>query len=218
MTYKIAATIGILTIALGLAALSRPATAACIFAFENELTESQAEIILSAKARIRSRFGPLESQPVVYFFDAPDSYWPLALNSYGSTSYLGYKTCVAIGPNGQNVDVVAHELMHAETASHTGFWARSKKLPIWFDEGLAMQVDFRERYNLRKGADFSFVTHLKSSRAFFVSDRELLTEHYAAAKAAVKLTLSGESESDVYSQLKQLREGRTFDSIWRVTD
>lgn len=214
MPYKLAAAIGTLTIALGIAALLRPATAACIFANDNDLTETQAEVIKKAQARIRSRFGPLESSPTTYFFDTTDSFWRLKLNSYGSTSFLGYKTCVAIGPNGQNVDVVAHELMHAEIASHTGFWARNRKLPVWFDEGLAMQVDFRERYNLGKEADFSFATRLDSSKAFFVSDRELLTKHYAAAKAAVQTILLDVNEKDIYSQLKQLRAGATFDSIF----
>ena len=218
MPYKISTLIGIFTIALLLAALSRPASAACIFASNGDFTDPQQFIIQQAKSRITGKFGPLESHPVIYFFDSSTSFWSFARNSYGSTSFLGYKTCVAIGPNGQNVDVVAHELMHAEIARHTGFWARNKALPVWFDEGLAMQVDYRDRYNLEAGTDVSFVTQLKSSKAFFVSDGELLTRHYAAAKRAVELLLLDNDEKAVYSGLELLREGRTFDSIWQIAD
>ena len=213
MSYKLVIIVGSIVFALGLAVLSRPATAVCVFANDKNITEHQTQIIHAAQSRISSRFGPLKSQAVVYFFDAPDSYWPLTLNTYGSTSFLGYKTCVSIGPNGQNVDVVAHELMHAEIASRTGFLKRMRTIPIWFDEGLAMQVDFREKYTVTKNSDISLVTKLETGREFFTADREQLTAHYSAAKAVVEELLVDVNDADVFTQLEQLGNGGAFDSI-----
>ena len=218
MRYKSIAIVGVLLVALVLFALSNPATAACVITDGDRITEPHLALVEKARARISNKFGPLESRPILYFFDDANSHWPVRLNEYASTAFLGYKTCIAVGPRGQSVDVVAHELMHAEIASRVGFLSRFRKVPVWFDEGLAMQVDFRKRYDLQEGDDYSFVTQLNTSRAFFVSDTERLTNHYAAAKAAVKIWLSGVNENDVYSQLEKLNEGAAFESIWKTAE
>lgn len=56
----------------------------------------------------------------------------------------GILKVVLIGPKGRdNLDVIAHEMAHCELHSRRGFWA-SRRVPTWFDEVLALQVDQRE--------------------------------------------------------------------------
>ena len=105
-------------------------------------------LLSDAKGRIREVFGEPRSKPLVLLFDEETGFGPFRLNEYGSTQFIGSRTCVLIGPKGQNVDVVSHELMHAETADRIGFVAKFTELPTWFDEGLAMQVDFRPAYDI----------------------------------------------------------------------
>jgi len=212
---KIAIISTVLIVAIGLAIFSYPASAACIVAYKNNPSDVQIKLLEKARSRIESTFGSLQSQPTVYFFYLENSYWPLKLNQYGSTSFLGYKTCVAIGPHGQNVDVVAHELMHAEIAARTGFWTRATKVPTWFDEGLAMQVDYRDRYRLQTSIDTEYVTRLFSGRDFFVADSKNLTQNYAAAKSEVNDWLSQQTSKSVYESLSELKHGASFDSIWQ---
>lgn len=192
-----------LLVLLCLAAVSRayPGIVVCALATSGEYTAEQAMLIQASRARLESHFGPLTAEPVTTFFDTPDAYWPLQPNTYGSTSFIGHKTCVLIGPNGQNIDVTAHELMHAEIAARMGYWRRARELPIWLDEGLAMQVDFRERYNLEANQQRIDVQTLSSAKAFFVADDAQLTLHYASAKAAAQHWLDQVGKENLFEIL-----------------
>ena len=134
------------------------------------------------------------------------------------TAIVSAVFALAIGQQGQNVDVVAHELMHAEIAERVGFWNRATKLPVWFDEGLAMQVDFRHRYNLKAPINTAYVKTLFSGREFFVADSNDLTQPYAAAKSEVNAWLSRNTSRSVYENLSELKHGASFDSIWQSTE
>lgn len=172
-------------------------------------------LVSDAKGRIREVFGEPRSKPLVLLFDEGSSFGPFRLNEYGSTQFLGSRTCVLIGPKGQNVDVVSHELMHAETADRIGFVAKFTELPTWFDEGLAMQVDFRPAYDIQAGAavDSKPVRDLRTARYFFASDSENLTRNYALAKAEVALWAKRVGYSSVYAQLDRIRQGESFESV-----
>jgi len=204
----------IFAIAIILVIMSYPASAACVVAGEHSHSEVQAVLLQKARTRIESTFGAIRSRPQIYFFDQQGKYSPLKLNSYGSTSFLGYKTCIAIGPDGQNINVIAHELMHAEIEERAGFWGRLTRIPVWFDEGLAMQVDYRDRYNLKPNENTEYVTKLNSSRQFFESDSIALTRNYAAAKSEVRSWLSRNTRIGIYENLSKIKRGASFDSIW----
>ena len=77
--------------------------------------QRQLQLTRDARALIDSTFGTPESKPILVFFDQPDGFGPFRLNAYGSTQFIGSRACVMVGPKGQNVDVLAHELMHAVT-------------------------------------------------------------------------------------------------------
>ena len=53
---------------------------------------------------------------------------------------------ISISDEYLNVDILAHELSHAEFQARMTFKGM-KKLPTWFDEGLALQNDYREQYS-----------------------------------------------------------------------
>ncbi|GAB4031595.1 hypothetical protein GCM10028774_09660 [Spirosoma jeollabukense] len=53
------------------------------------------------------------------------------------TSYL------VLGPDGNNPDVIAHELCHDELFARLGWWRVKRQIPQWFNEGLALMVDYR---------------------------------------------------------------------------
>lgn len=174
------------------------------------------DLQLQARARIENTFGAPRAQPIVVFFRDARSFWPLKLNAYGSTSFVGSRACVFIGPQGQSVDVVAHELMHAEVAKRVGYWRRNFELPAWFDEGVAMQVDLRSRYDWprQKGDnDYSYIRQFTSQRQFWNADDKKLTRNYAAAKAEVAQWLAAIGRSELYSRLERVREGEGFDAV-----
>lgn len=170
-------------------------------------------LLSGAKGRIGEIFGEPQSAPTVVFFNSSESFWPFRLNEYGSTQVIGAKTCVLIGPKGRNIDVVAHELMHAEIADRVGILARFTDLPTWFDEGLAMQVDFRPEYSGAGRVNLKSVRALTSANEFFVPVPSQLTSNYAAAKAEAALWTKRVGRSSVYAQLERLRRGESFESV-----
>ncbi|MEL6593398.1 MAG: hypothetical protein AAFQ68_25085 [Bacteroidota bacterium] len=57
---------------------------------------------------------------------------------------------VQVGPPGLHSEVLAHELCHPELFVRTGWYHHEFNLPVWFFEGLAMQLDHREGYSERR--------------------------------------------------------------------
>lgn len=203
-------------VALGYAANAYPGVAACVVATDNNQYSTKQKLLLQeARGRIENIFGPMQSRPIILFFDEQDAFWPLTLNEYGSTSSVGNKTCVMIGPKGQNIDVTAHELMHAEVVLRVGRWQKWFELPVWFDEGLAMQVDYRGRYDLPKDSETSYVTQLDSVAEFYVSDDKQLTRNYASAKYEVAKWMSVVGNASAYQHLDSIKDGGSFAAIWR---
>lgn len=229
--YWIGAVLGIVAI-VGMAATAFatvfPAPTACIaievFGFE-EVSErffvppnssrSQIaryeELIQESRRRITLVLGKPEAQPIVVFFEDPRSFAPLFLNEVGQAPSVGKRACLIIGPRGQNVDVVAHELMHAEMHYRIGPWKMLWEIPAWFDEGVAMQVDFRERFIMSPDdlPDTSYVRKLKGHRAFFAGEH-----NYAAARREVADLLDEYPANTLYANIERIRSGETFAQVF----
>lgn len=177
--------------------------------------QRQLQLTRDARARIDSTFGTPESKPILVFFDQPDGFGPFRLNAYGSTQFIGSRACVMVGPKGQNVDVLAHELMHAEIHYRVGYLKRFLELPTWFDEGVAMQVDYRPRYSLspQDAQKTTFVRDLATYSTFFKGDDEALTRNYASAKHEVASWLSKVGPTSLYARLQRMRDGQSFAEV-----
>ena len=216
-------------------AVALPGPAACLFVGtmdlhrlpDGSLTDSSipgdqqrfSELTLAARARIESKFGPVESNPVLVFFSNPKGLGPFRLNSYGSTQFIGPRTCVMIGPNGQNIDVVTHELMHGETGHRVGWLQRWLHLPVWVDEGISMQVDYRSRYDLPAGdiPDAGDVQKLNTVSAFFSGDEKTIVSHYARAKYVVASWLARVGDKSLYQRLERMKNGESFEEAMGMT-
>ena len=212
----------------GAAAYALPGPTACLTiaaldlqsASDNVLTNSVfsvdrqrfKQLTHDARSRISATYGIPESKPNIVFFTSDKGLGPFTLNRYGSTNFIGRRACIFIGPNGQNVDVVAHELMHAELHHRVGAVKRFLEIPTWFDEGVAMQVDHRKEYDLRKdnAGRIDAVRKLDSSSKFYVPDDRTLTRNYAMSKAVVDAWLADIGTSALYDRLNRIKAGETF--------
>ena len=171
-----------------------------------------AQLIRDAWLRIETTFGPVESKPIILFFDHPGGFGPFRLNAFGSTQLIGSRACVMVGPKGQNVDVVAHELMHAEIHHRVGYLAYFFQIPTWFNEGVAMQVDYRSQYSLspQDAQKTAYVRDLTASSNFYKGDNLALTRNYASAKYEVASWLTKVGTTTLYSRLQRMRDGQSF--------
>jgi hypothetical protein len=174
------------------------------------------EIQTQAKTRIGTMFGAPRAEPLVVVLNNPATIFTFKSNGYGSTVFVGPRACVIIGPQGTNVDVLAHELLHAELFERVGPWRRASEIPAWFDEGLAMQVDFRSRYDSSQivdAAEFASLRTLRSMDQFNAGNDEEITRHYARSKRAVAQWLEKMGRSNLYSRLERIRAGESLDSV-----
>ncbi|MES2355439.1 MAG: hypothetical protein V4568_13775 [Pseudomonadota bacterium] len=234
-------TLTALAVAIGLgattllyAAYASPSDVACLFVksvaleslpdgtlVEPNSTESERALFLElqsqARARIEKTFGAPRARPIVAFLRGSQIFWPLKVNNYGSSGSIGNCTCVIIGPQGQHVDVVAHELMHQELHERVSALRMFTEVPVWFDEGVAMQVDFRPQYTLPKDVEREIntdeVRKLKSVSQFNHGNDEELTAHYAFAKTEVAQWLDKVGRHNLYNHFERIRSGERFDVV-----
>ena len=168
----------------------------------------------AAKLRMANTFGAPRALPLIVIgsAEALRRLFP-GSSSYATTIYIPHRSCVFVGPLGHDVDILAHEAMHAEIHDRVGHWQRLTQIPTWFDEGLAMQVDYRERYAWSQNAgavDSGTVKQWTSRSRFFHGNDEQLTRHYAMAREEVRSWLQKLGRENTYGFLERVRRGARF--------
>lgn len=158
-------------------------------------TPCDSNLTSQAQDRVVNLFGSRHSDPVLRCVKEP----LLGLDvSYGRTNFAPLlPAIVLIGPNGENVDVLAHEWAHAEISDRIGFLQRNLHLPVWIDEGLAMQVDRRTAYSLAALGDYQAQPNLTVPSPEAISDSGFFVPatqgklHYSLSRCAVGRWLDG---------------------------
>ena len=147
-------------------------------------------ILASSRARVAALFGsPVRATPIVIAVDASEHALRYMGNLHGAMHASPLASIVVLGPDGRgSVDVAAHELAHAEHFERAG-WLGYTLAPLWFVEGLGMQVDHRPRYDdaawarlTRDGEDAPRLDELEGAGFFTVGD---LTANYAHSRREV---------------------------------
>lgn len=103
------------------------------------------ENIFAAKKRLSQFFDTVYADPVFLAGDSENfmQTYGAPLNSPGMNHITPIGSYIVLGPKGLNQDVISHELVHAELVYRVGWWNREMEIPTWFDEGLALMLDYR---------------------------------------------------------------------------
>lgn len=169
-----------------------------------------------ARERVVAKYGDVSSEPVLIVSSSAEEAAKFFRRGLppASTYYLPWGQYIPITPDGNNIDVMAHELVHAEVFHRLGYFKSLRSLPIWFSEGVAMQVDYREgkiqRYIL-EGHEFPPVSTLETAAQFMTGDLSL---HYAAAKVEISSWLSSERRVRLYDFIAEIKGGTSFHEIY----
>jgi len=126
---------------------------------------------------------------------------------------------VVISKQGVNLDIISHEISHAELYERIGFYNWSFKIPRWFDEGLAMQNDHRsyfseDTFKLKSNnyKNFADVKKLKSGKQFNEEGSlEQIMLNFMAAKHEVKAWYTKEKMGNF---IKGINSGKTFEEAF----
>ncbi len=190
---------------------------------DRETTFEQRRALLAtydeAKQRVAKTFGALTATPVIIAGRSMVAIERFSDNEYARTVFTPMNCFIVLGPKGHDIDIIAHELVHAELFHRVGYWNRTLEIPVWFDEGAAMQVDYRERYDVRRyrGNQVLDKSALQFSRQFFSGDDEQLTAHYSLAKEEVRRWLEAAGPGAFYELLRDIKAGHGFESAYTST-
>ncbi|GAB3032559.1 hypothetical protein [Spirosoma pulveris] len=100
----------------------------------------------TAYQRIRRFWGDRQGTATLIYCPAQAEYETYCAGGEGAGCSIGTPwsaSYLVLGPDGNNTDVIAHELCHDELFSRLGWWRVKREIPQWFNEGLALMVDYR---------------------------------------------------------------------------
>lgn len=191
-----------------------------IFIDKNYLNEEEEilSIIDAANNRNKAFFGELEGKTVIIVTDEEEK-----LNKLGNPSSTAFTTTyvfngahnyTVVAGKKAELDVLAHELSHAEIHSrlYKNKWSSKDSIPIWFDEGLAMQNDYRDKYSegeFEKISDARDITDI-SDEAFFDSNKEIRVENYILAKHMVSTLIKDKGKEQIFNLIDRVNNGEKF--------
>lgn len=183
--------------------------------------DSIQSLIESAARRIASFLGDQKSNPIVIYCEQAEDF-----KKFGSpflvpaVTHVIFNSYIVLSNEGAELDIIAHECTHAELYTQLGFYNWTFKIPRWFDEGLAMQNDYRNYYSedtLKAKSDnfrnLPDLKNLKTGKQFSEDGtREQIMLNYMAAKHEVKKWYTREKLNKF---IKDINAGKSFEEAYR---
>ncbi|CAM4255743.1 hypothetical protein [Shewanella denitrificans] len=176
-------------------------------AFSSEQNEKLLTVIELGKRRVNQTFGNMIANPKVVIAANDIEAADFGANPFGKALLTPLGQCLILGPKGQNIDVIAHEYTHAEVHHRVGWLNHLLNVPIWFNEGVALLVDFREPYlleNIQLSVDQ--INTVKSNPF------EFSIASYKAARVLVEPV----DKATLYENLEKLKQGQDIKSVFAL--
>lgn len=172
-------------------------------------------LIQQAEIRVADFWKNKTTNPKFIYCESDDDYLKFGvpfLTPACANMKLG--SYVVISKNGIDLDILAHEISHTELFERIGFWNREFKIPTWFDEGLAMQVDYRNYYSidtLQKQSDnfknLPDVMQMNSFIEFGNGTHEEIKLNYSTAKYEISKWYTPQK---LNSFIEKINNGKDF--------
>lgn len=178
--------------------------------------DSLKSLIEQAAIRIDSFWGQEISTPKFIYCDNEYDFKKYCVNpSAPAVTYLKLGCVIVLSREAINIDIIAHELSHAEFYERVGFYKFNNKIPTWFKHGLAMQNDHRSYYSedtLKiKSGNFQNLPDIKSitsDKQFYAGTLQQIMLNYMTAKHEVK---NWYSKDKLDRFVKDINSGKTFE-------
>ena len=170
------------------------------------------ELLQAPSLRIQRMYGEPHSRPRILIAGNSETAQRWGANDTATMHRMPWRTCIILGPEGENIDVLAHEWLHAEIQQRVDFWRFLREIPVWFDEGAALTVDHREPLlpvNITlSDKQVSQVRNLVSGADFFSGN---VLENYQAARLAVIPLINANT---FYADLERVAAGENFSDVF----
>lgn len=127
---------------------------------------------------------------------------------------------VVIPKNMFDINILSHEISHTVLYRKIGWCRLHFKIPTWFDEGLAMQVDDRDYYSIdtllnkkKAGIILPDVTEMDTPEKFHAGSAEQIALNYSTAKYVVHEWLT---KNLLSAFIEAINKGYSFEKSYNV--
>lgn len=194
--------------------------------------DSLVTLLKTSGQRLSSFWGSRQSEPIIIFCHTDELYRKYGSVSGSPANYFGtpLDTYVVISPQGLNVDVISHEMCHAELTHRVGWLAMSRKVPQWMNEGIALMVDYRypgkdldntyrnyrqqwQQSSLEGQIQIS-LQDLESVESFYKGDAFWVNLAYLRSGLAVSGWLEKVGQKGLLQFTQALQNGASFKEAW----
>jgi hypothetical protein len=194
--------------------------------------DSLLNLLSESGQRLSGFWGDRQSKPTILFCHTDGLYKKYGSPSGSPANYFGTPlgTFVVISPQGLNTDVISHEMCHAELTHRVGWLTMSREIPQWFNEGVALMVDYRypdkgmdntyQNY-LRKWQQSSLegqikisLQDLESVESFYRGDAFWVNLAYMRSGLEVSRWLEKVNQQGLLQFTEALQNGTSFEEAW----
>lgn len=193
--------------------------------FTNDAKEA-IEITDNAKERIVKFFGDINSDPLIIICDDEKTIAKLG-GDHDTITAVIFKvySYIVVSSEFLNVDVMAHEMTHAEVHSRVfkGKLRNQSLIPTWFDEGLALQNDYRETYNedawkeaTDEGKNVVDLVDIDTAEKFYAGETEERRYRYIVSKHELNEWIERNSRNALLDLLDKINRGEGFYNLYFI--
>ena len=180
-------------------------------------------IVEEATARVSTFWGDTKSSPVIIISDSTKTLQKLG-GDHDTATVIFWKAYSYISLSNEylNVDILAHEMTHAELHARLYEGRLAQNLvPAWFDEGVATQNDYREKYDdtawnevTQNGAKEIDFTSMDSYAEFNAGESADRVYRYIVSRHEVKAWVQQNKVEGLKDLLSRVNQGENFDALY----
>ena len=181
------------------------------------------EMIEQATDRVRTFFGEVLFQDETIFIICDDKKLTRKLGEDHGTVIFSFPSethYICISDEYLELDILAHEITHAELRTRLSTEAQ-KRIPTWFDEGLALQNDYRERYSEAQwiaqtdnGKNTVALEDMDTPAEFYAGEAEDRRFRYLNAKHELNVWMTAHGQHGLFELLGRLNGGEDFTTAY----
>ena len=181
------------------------------------------DLINQAEERDRSFWSGLRYSDETIFIICDDEKLIRKIGEDHSTvtiSFPSEKHYICISDEYLELDILAHEINHAELRARLKSEAQAK-IPTWFDEGLALQNDYREIYGKEQwisqtdnGKNVVVLEDMDTPAEFYAGEASERRFRYLNAKYELNVWLAAHGQQGLLELIDKLNEGEDFDTAY----
>ena len=181
------------------------------------------EMIGQAKDRVNNFFGGLSFQDNTIFIIYDDENLRRKIGEDHAAIIFSFPSeirYICVSDEYLELDILAHEITHAELHARLSAEAQNT-IPTWFDEGLAMQNDYRERYSeaqwtqqTNNGENAVALEDMDTPSEFYAGEAEDRRFRYLNAKHELDVWMTAHGQHGLLELLDRLNGGADFTTAY----